>query len=253
MRVWAVLLWLCLCAPAAAQNVAVATTGTFPPYLFEEGDQFSGFDVDLMDEICRMNGYTCSYRAYPVRPGFEAVQLGEADVAIGGIGISAAREIYGFFTCPYRQGGAADVPVFALDASVDPQTARIAVLADSLSHQALIDGGYTAVPYETLIGAVSSVLAGETDAFYGNSDGLDLVDGAAEKMTLIGSISRQGSGVAFLVSAERPRLLAAINDSFAILHRNGGLQEIADRWFGPGQFVAPPDIGVACGMVMSAN
>jgi ABC-type amino acid transport substrate-binding protein len=67
-----------------------------------------------MDEICRRNGFTCEYRAYAVRPGLEAVARGEADIALGGLGISQERESYGTFTCPYRQGNVSNVPIFAL-------------------------------------------------------------------------------------------------------------------------------------------
>ena len=252
-RFWVILLWCALGAPAAAQTLIIATTGTFPPYLYEEGDSFSGFDIDLMDEICRMHGYTCEYRAYPVLPGLEAVANGEADIALGGLGISTEREAYGTFTCPYRQGNVSNVPIFALSASVDPATARIAVLGDSLSHQALIDGGYTAIPFDDLASAITSVLTGEADAYHGNPNSLGLVDGAGEKLVEIGSIQGRGSAAAFLVSSARPRLVALLNDSFAILHRDGQLQDMGDRWFGPGRFAPPNNVGVDCGMVMSAN
>jgi ABC-type amino acid transport substrate-binding protein len=252
-RFWVITLWCLLGAPAAAQDLVIATTGTFPPYLYEEGDSFSGFDIDLMDEICRRNGFTCEYRAYAVLPGLEAVARGEADIALGGLGISTEREAYGTFTCPYRQGNVANVPIFALSPSVDPATARIAVLGDSLSHQALIGEGYTAVPFDDLASAITSVLNGETDAYHGNPNSLNLVEGAPDKLTQIGSVQGRGSGAAFLVSSARPRLVALLNDSFAILHRDGHLQEMGDRWFGPGRFQPPEDIGVDCGMVMSAR
>jgi ABC-type amino acid transport substrate-binding protein len=253
MRVWAALLWAVFCAPAAAQTLTIATTGTFPPYLYEEGDSFSGFDINLMDEICRRNGFTCEYRAYAVRPGLEAVARGEADIALGGLGISQERESYGTFTCPYRQGNVSNVPIFALSGTVDPTTARIAVLGDSLSHQELVAKGYTAVPFDDLISTITSVLTGETDAYHGNANSLALVEGAEERLVQVGALEGRGSGAAFLVSAARPRLVALLNDSFAILHRDGHLQEMGDRWFGPGRFVPPDNIGIACGMVMSAN
>lgn len=253
MRVFAAVFWLCLSLPAAAQNIVIATTGTFPPYLFEEGDNFSGFDIDLMNEVCRLNGFVCEYRAYPLMPGLEAVAHGEADIALGGIGISEDREVFGDFTCPYEQGNMSLVPIFALDPSVAPETARIAVLGDSLSHRSLEDAGYIAVPFDDLADAISSVLSGETDAYHGNPNSLPLVDGAEDRLVEIGVIESTGAGPAFLVSNARPRLLVALNDSFAVLHRDGGLQEIADRWFGPGQFVAPADIGVTCSVVLSSR
>lgn len=251
MRALAAFVWFLSCGAAAGQEVVIATTGTFPPYLYEEGERFSGFDIDLMDEICRRNGLECVYRAYPVGPGLEAVARGEADVAIGGLGISDEREALGDFTCPYRPGNLARVPIFALDPSIDPAAARIAVLGDSLSHRTLVDEGYQAVPFDDLASAITSVLSGETDAYHGNRDSLALVAGVEESLIEIGAIESVGQGAAFLVSSSRPRLLALLNDSFAILLREGRLQEIGDRWFGPGEYRAPDAIGINCGIVMS--
>jgi hypothetical protein len=105
----------------------------------------------------------------------------------------------------------------------------------------------------TRTSASASVLTGETDAYHGNANSLALVEGAEERLVQVGALEGRGSGAAFLVSAARPRLVALLNDSFAILHRDGHLQEMGDRWFGPGRFVPPDNIGIACGMVMSAN
>ncbi|MEM7723345.1 MAG: transporter substrate-binding domain-containing protein [Pseudomonadota bacterium] len=246
MRGLAALLWCLLCAPVAAEPLVIATTGTFPPYLWEEGDSVRGFDIDLMDEICKRNGFECEYRIYPLTPGLEAVANGEADIALGGIGITVERQVYGYFTCPYTAGSTASVPIFARDRSVNLATARIAVFADSLSHQALIDEGYTAVPFDNLPDAIRSVLNGETDAFHGNRNSLPLVPGAADALVPIAFIEGTGRGAGFLVSADRPGLLATMNDSLAIFQRDGRLQQIADRWYGPGRF-APPDAG-ACSL-----
>jgi ABC-type amino acid transport substrate-binding protein len=110
------------------------------------------------------------------------------------------------------------------------------------------------VPFDDLTSAVASVLTGETDAYHGNANSLALVDGAEERLVQIGAIEGQGSGAAFLVSAARPTACGAdLNDSLAILHRDGRLQEMGDRWFGPGRYAPPVDIGIVCGMVMSAN
>ncbi len=250
MRIWA-LIWVLLCGPAAAQNLVIATTGTFPPYLFEEGETARGFDIDLMDAICALNGFTCTYRILPLTEGLEAVQNGAADVALGGIGATDEREVYGDFTCPYRVGTPASVPIFALDPDIDLRTARIAVMGDTLSHRDLVDHGFTAVPYEDLASAIRSTLSGDTDAYHGNDNSLPLVDGAMERFVVVGTITGRSGGAAFLVSSMRPRLLAAINDSFGILERDGRLQQMGDRWFGPGRYAPPPNMGVTCGTMMS--
>lgn len=239
IRLWVFLLLL-LSAPAAAQTVVIATTGTFPPYLFEEGARPTGFDIDLMDEICRRRGFECEYRIFPLIPGLEAVARGEADIALGGLGITAEREAYGRFTCPYRGGRLATIPILALDRTVSPEAARIAVLGDSLTHRALSEQGYTAIPFEDLESAIRAVLSGQTDAFAGNTGTLDLVDGAAQQLVVIGSVDSSSNGAGFLVAASDVWLLSTLNDSIHTLNLDGTLLELSDKWFGAGRF-SPPD------------
>lgn len=253
MRLWVALFWLLMGGSAAAQTLTIATTGTFPPFLWEEGETVSGFDIDLMDEICRRNGYDCEYRVYALMPGLEAVARGEADIALGGIGISGEREAFGDFTCPYEAGSISLVPIFATDPDIDLATARIAVLADSLSHRDLVALGYTAVPFPDLAEAITSVLTGQTDAYHGNPNSLSLVTGASDRLVQVGVVESSGTGPAFLVTSSRPRLLAMMNDTLSVLHRDGGLQDIADRWFEPGRYAPPRDMGVACGPIVTAT
>jgi len=149
MRALAALLFCLTCGPVTAQSLVIATTGTFPPYLFEDGDRPTGFDIDLMDEICAIHGFDCAYVIYPLREGLEAVANGHADVALGGIGATAEREVYGSFTCPYRTSGSSSTPIFARDPDIDLSTARIAVMADTQSHAALVAEAMTRCPSST--------------------------------------------------------------------------------------------------------
>ena len=251
MRVW-LLIWLMVAGPVAAQSLTIATTGTFPPYLFEDGDRPSGFDIDLMDEICAIHRFDCAYVIYPLREGLEAVANGHADIALGGIGATVEREVYGSFTCPYRTSGSSSTPIFARDPDTDLSAARIAVMADTQSHAALVAAGYDAVPFVDLESAIRSVLEGDTDAYHGNTNSLPLVPGAADQLTIVGHIEDEtGGGVAFLVSRSNPRLLAILNDSLGMLARDGQLQDIADIWFGEGGFAPPDDMSVTCGAMLA--
>lgn len=231
-------LWI-VATQATAQTVVIATTGTFPPYLYEETDPLEGLDIDLMDEICRRNGFDCQYEIYALQPGLEAIANGRADVALGGIGIIAEREVYGYFTCPYRAGSAVNVPIFAPDPSVEIQTARIAVLGSSLGQRALEAQGLTPVPFDSLAGAIQSVLDGETEAYWGNPNSLGLVAGAANRLEIVGYVPSQSGGSGFLVTASKPWLLNRIDSSLRDFQRDGTLRGIGEAWFGPGNFAEP--------------
>ena len=242
MRALVVLITLLLGGPLAAQSLVIATTGTFPPYLFEEGEHPTGFDIELMDELCRRNGFTCEYRIYPLLPGLEAVARGEADIALGGIGITAEREAYGNFTCPYRGGRVVEAPIFALNPNVQVENARIAVLGDSLAHRDLEREGLTAIPFDSLQAAIQSVLSGETDAYTGNTNSLALVEDASGRMVVIGSIQSRSAGAGFLVSAAQPRLLTAMNDTLLAMIRDGSLARLSTPWFGPASASLPTEL-----------
>jgi len=95
----------CLCvwvASASAAPLTVAVKAS-PPFSFQNGDRWDGVSVELWEQIAEQAGYEYRFRPYKtVADMIEAVELGQADVAIS---VTGDRERRLDFTQPMYRGG----------------------------------------------------------------------------------------------------------------------------------------------------
>lgn len=110
-----------------AEPLRVATK-LFPPLVMQQGDQMTGFSIQLWDAIAQEMGQTYEfYEVETVTDQLDAVQNGEADAAIAGITITAEREALLDFSFPYFDAG---LQIMIRDDQVSPiDNALNAVLA----------------------------------------------------------------------------------------------------------------------------
>jgi ABC-type amino acid transport substrate-binding protein len=81
-------------------------TKSFPPFVIMQNGQLAGFSIELWDAIANQLGVSYEWIIVEtVVDQLEAVQSGEADVAIAGITITEAREELVDFSFPYFDSG----------------------------------------------------------------------------------------------------------------------------------------------------
>jgi ABC-type amino acid transport substrate-binding protein len=111
LTVTLLLLFACLFTrPASAQTTArevrVAVRVLEPFVMKAEGGGFTGFSIDLWNEIARANDYRTTFvEVTTVGELLDAVQTGKADVAITAISITAERTKLVQFSEPMFNGG----------------------------------------------------------------------------------------------------------------------------------------------------
>jgi len=98
--------------PAPAQNGTAASgeihvmTRVLPPMVIRQNDQFTGFSIDLWNEIASRLKLNFTYEAAPdVRAQLEAVRSGKAQVGVAAISITSAREAEFDFSQPILNAG----------------------------------------------------------------------------------------------------------------------------------------------------
>jgi polar amino acid transport system substrate-binding protein len=88
-------------APVSARAAATGAPGSvvtvgvkqLAPFVVRDGGRFSGFSIELWDEIARRNGWRTAYRWYPDLPSLlDGVTGNGIDAAVAGISITAERE-----------------------------------------------------------------------------------------------------------------------------------------------------------------
>ncbi|MDV6332687.1 transporter substrate-binding domain-containing protein [Asticcacaulis sp. 201] len=77
-----------------------------PPFVEQQNGQFSGFSIDLWNEIAKRRHWQSSYTAAPdVEGQLTAVSRKEADVGVGAVSITAERDQRFDFSQPILNGG----------------------------------------------------------------------------------------------------------------------------------------------------
>lgn len=86
-----------------AQTLNIAVSGDNPPFnaRIDQHNHFYGFDVELMDGICKRMGVECRYTAMSLSEMFVAVENNMVDLAIDSIIITSSRSQSFLFSQPY--------------------------------------------------------------------------------------------------------------------------------------------------------
>lgn len=73
--------------------IHVATSPDYPPFEFIEGEDITGFDIELFDALASNLGLTTDYEALDFEMIVTAVQSGQFDVGASGFTITDGREV----------------------------------------------------------------------------------------------------------------------------------------------------------------
>lgn len=118
-------------APSAMQTTAALRVGIKPldPFVVRSRSRYSGFSIELWDEIARRNGWATSYGWYDTLPPLlDDVSASRIEVGIAGISITQERDARLDFSHPMFNAG---LQVLALQRGDQSWSQRLASLASS--------------------------------------------------------------------------------------------------------------------------
>lgn len=89
--------------PLHAKPLIIGTIAYSPPFetVADKNGNFFGFDIDIMNEVCRRLHTTCKYKALPFEGLFQEIQSAQIDLAIAAIAITPERLTLFAFSIPY--------------------------------------------------------------------------------------------------------------------------------------------------------
>ncbi|MCC5809944.1 MAG: glutamine ABC transporter substrate-binding protein GlnH [Ectothiorhodospiraceae bacterium] len=90
---------------AQADRLTVAIPSAFVPFMFQEDDEWTGFEVELWEAIAEENGWDYEYNTMNFSGIITALQTGRVDVAIAAITITSERENTMDFSHAYYDSG----------------------------------------------------------------------------------------------------------------------------------------------------
>jgi len=91
-------------APALAEKVTVATEASYPPFSRTEADgSFTGFELDLGNEVCRRAGFECTWVKQDFNGAIAALTTNKFDMIFSAMSIRPERQRIADFSIPYYQ------------------------------------------------------------------------------------------------------------------------------------------------------
>lgn len=90
-------------SPLWAQDLIIGTIAHAPPFVFRDADKnLSGFDMDIMSELCARLKAQCTFKVYEFSLLLPALKKREVDLAIASIDITPERKKQFLFSFPYK-------------------------------------------------------------------------------------------------------------------------------------------------------
>lgn len=218
---------------AASEPVVVATDAPFPAYTYlDDSGAVTGFERDLMDEVCRRAVLTCHWTLANFDQLIPGVMTGEYDVVLGGIAVTPERRELVDFTEVYHGTDPNDWYI-GRPGAPEPGLALIAVQSGTMQEAHLRAMGYRHLVFSTEPEVLASLLAGQVDLALGpfetRSDIRDFI--AANGFDYLYAEPIPDDGVAMAVCKGNRQLLATLNTALDAIRRDGTLASLEDRWF----------------------
>ncbi len=229
-------------ADLGGRTITIGSDTTYPPFeSVDSSGKIIGFDVDLMNAICKIEDCVAKFQTTNWDGILPAVNNGEFDMIASGMTITTERAKQVDFSDPYK----------SVDQAIAVRTQDAGLKLDDFTKQGskLILGSQTgttnAILAEKLVGrdrmqlyndfnqAVQALINGDVQGVV-----LDDVAAAAFAQQYAGKLVvairgvKSGDELGFAVPKGDPEgLLPALNDGLAKLKANGTLDALNIKWF----------------------
>lgn len=225
----------------ARQRKIHVAASIYEPFVIEKEGRLSGFDVDLLELICRINDIEYTITLTSFQDMLQMVKDGHADMAIGCIYMTESRKKDFDYSQPYLEGG--------LVMAVQPQAivnaldgAKIGVKKNAtgdLYVQSLVDEGRVvqARRYKSTMESFRALQKGEVDIVLNNFyNSIFLIQryfpgeiSLAKDMWGVKIVDRHNIG--FAVNSEKQWLKQLVNDELTKIKKPGIFDSLYSKWF----------------------
>ena len=155
-------------AIAAAETVVVAFNPEYPPFEYVEGEDYAGYDVDLIKAVAEKAGFEIEFEAMDFDAVIAAVATNPNTIGVSGISITDERKLSVNFSEGYINAGL--IVVVKADsgyaATADLQGKVIGVQMGTTSDFAAeeITGQANVAQYKTFLNAIMDLQGNKVDA-----------------------------------------------------------------------------------------
>ena len=231
------LMMLGTAAAALADNpVIVAFNPEYPPFEYVNGDDYEGYDVDLINAVAAKAGFEIEFEAMAFDAVIAAVQSNPNTIGVSGISITTERQLSVDFSQGYINAGL--IVVIKKDsgyATTDDLKGKvIGVQMGTTSDFAAeeITGQENVSQYSTFLNAIMDLQGNKVDAVIVDKPvGMAILASLADESLEIVDMGLQADWYGIEVNKENPELLEKINAALAELEAEGFYEELAVKYF----------------------
>ena len=219
-------------------SYVVVSDTSFVPFAFEEGGEFVGFDMDMINTIADRVGFEIELETTNFDGIIPGLQTGSFEIAIAGIGITEERAEIIDYTSPYYMSGlriAVPIDDTEIESVEDLEGRTIATRLGSTSAAYIEENieGATANTYEQLDQAYLSVEGGGSEAILYDAPNVEYyVATAGEGSLKVTGDLFEAENYGIAVTQGHPELVEAMNEAIAEIIDDGTYAEIYAEWFG---------------------
>lgn len=223
-----------------------ATEATYPPFeYFTPEGKIQGFDIDVMNAVCKEIGVTCTITHQPFDSLIPSLKLGKFDAIIAAMAITPERAKQVDFTNPYYIDTVHFVAAkkSKLIISNAGLQGKIIGVQGGTTFQHYVQDMYGNIvkikPYESNEQGLLDLKNGRIDAYFCDTPFITQWlerDNNDKDYTIVGKpIESQkyfGSGNGIAVKKGNKELLDALNKAIAKLKADGTLKKLEQEYFG---------------------
>jgi lysine-arginine-ornithine-binding protein len=227
----------------AQEKMTVATEASFAPFSKTEADgSFTGFELDLGNEVCKRAGFECTWVKQDFDGAIAALTASKFDMIFSSMSIKPERAEVADFSIPYYTGPSA---VFgkkgalkSIPADLSGKTVGVYAGATQDAFAKANFAGATVKGYENIDQITADMAAGRLDAmFVEQLAGLDFLakpEGADyEMLTPLYDSKELGAGVGAMMRKGDARM-AKINEAIKAVYADGTFDKISEKWLPKG-------------------
>lgn len=222
----------------SAKTYKVGIDTTYPPFEFQEGDDYKGIDIDLITAIAEDQGFEIEFEAMDFSGIIPAMQAGQLDIAIAGMSITDERKETVDFSAPYFEAGLSLVVAEGnteITSLEDLKGKTVAVKKGTTGAKFAVDNqekyGYEIIQVNDSTSMFQEVANGSSDALIEDYPVISYAIAQSDlKLEIVGDrLNGDNYGIAVL-KGENDELLKKINDGLAALKESGKYDEILNTY-----------------------
>lgn len=240
MKKYALFLMLLFLTPSTyAEKLLIGSSPMNPPFgsIADKKEQFFGFDISIMSEICDRMNKTCQFVPIPFNDLFPLIQSGKLDVAISAIIMTPDRQKKFLFSLPYLASSARFLTLKGSPIRT-PQDipGKIIGVREGTPFLELVKTLYGDRVSIKLYPLVSNLL----EALSHHAVDLVILDAHAaifwkdnspDQYQIIGAPLPLGDGYAIMTKQGREALIQQINQALLAMENDGTYLKIYDTYF----------------------